>query len=145
LQATLTPGEQHLFASPLCTTRTAAYLAPGTGGRSLSTIAVAVRDIVFSAAWREGTHEPDFRVKLPVPGLDERILPVKDHFLLRQAELAGTGSDTQIHALTRAVRQMGEQVVVRLGLSRAFQSTAGQEAFCWLMADGFFSLVDPQP
>ena len=45
---------------------------------------------------------------------------------------------------TDAVQQMGDPVAVRLGLSRAFQGGAGNAA-CWLMADGFFSLKDPQP
>ena len=38
------------------------------------------------------------------------------------------------------------QVPGRLGLSRPFQATPGRgEGVCWLMADGFFSLTDPQP
>ena len=51
----------------------------------------------------------------------------------------------QIATLNTAVMQMGERVAVRLGLSRPFQSDARQPAMCWLMADGFFSLHDPQP
>jgi hypothetical protein len=47
--------------------------------------------------------------------------------------------------LTLAVEQMGEQVAVRLGLSRGFRSMPGRaESVCWLMADGFFSSNDPQ-
>jgi hypothetical protein len=40
---------------------------------------------------------------------------------------------------------MGDQVAVRLGLSRAFNSRSGEPGVCWLMADGFFSLTEPQP
>jgi hypothetical protein len=43
----------------------------------------------------------------------------------------------------RLVQQMGETVAVRLGLSRPFASQ-GQPPLCWLMANGFFSLDDPQ-
>jgi hypothetical protein len=35
---------------------------------------------------------------------------------------------------------------VRLGVSRAYSGTPGRAPnVCWLMADGFFSLTDPQP
>ena len=72
-------------------------------------------------------------------------MPVKDHFLLRRAELASDVVEGRIQALTFAVAQMGEQVVVRLGLSRGFQAAPGRaESVCWLMADGFFSFNDPQ-
>jgi hypothetical protein len=40
---------------------------------------------------------------------------------------------------------MGPRVVVRLGLSRSFSHAGGNSGRCWLMADGFFSAVDPQP
>ena len=41
---------------------------------------------------------------------------------------------------------MGEEVVVRLGPSRAFPPGVGcGPACCWLLADGFFSLTDPEP
>jgi hypothetical protein len=144
LQATITPVEQPLFGTALKPTRTAAFLEPGAGSRSLAGAVFATKQIVFSAVWRDGAAEPDFRVTLPVPSLGERVLPVKDHFLLRQAEIAGEGDEAQVNALMRAVRQMGEQVVVRLGLSRPYPP--GQaDASCWLMADGFFSLTDPQP
>jgi hypothetical protein len=144
LQATLTPPDQPLFGSPLKPTRTAASLEPNAGARSLAGVVVPAGAVTFSAAWRDGAGGPDFRVTLPVPSLGERILPVKDHFLLRQAELAGAGAEAPVRALGRAVRQMGEQVVVRLGLSRPYPP-GRPDAACWLMADGFFSLLDPQP
>lgn len=146
LQVTLTPEGQPPFGAPLATTRSSAYLAPGCGSRSLATLLVPARGIRFSAALREGAAEPDYRVTLDVPGLAGRQLPVKDHFLLRQAEMASTSLDFQVRALTRAVQQMGERIAIRLGLSRAFQPTPGRgSGFCWLMADGFFSFTDPQP
>jgi len=53
--------------------------------------------------------------------------------------------DARLGAMRDTVRAMGEAVVVRLGLSRAFQSEQGiSPARCWRMADGFFSLHDPQ-
>ena len=42
---------------------------------------------------------------------------------------------------------MGDTVAVRLGITRPFtpQEGAGRTpGLCWLMADGFFSLTDPQ-
>jgi hypothetical protein len=145
LQATLAPPDQPLFGEELTTTRWAAFLPPGAGQHSLASVLVPGGEVSFTALWREGALEPDFRARLPLPGLGERILPVKDHFLLRQAELSGSDLDAQVRALTRAIRQMGPQVVVRLGLSRAFQAREGAPGQHWLMADGFFSLEDPQP
>jgi hypothetical protein len=142
----MAPAGRPFYGAPLTATQAAAYLAPGTGERSLAAVTVPVRDITFTAARREGAAEPDYRVTLNLPGLPGRTLPVKDHFLLQRAELASTNLDAQVRALTLAVRQMGEEVVVRLGLSRAFQPTPHRaEGMCWLMADGFFSLTDPQP
>lgn len=139
------PGEP-LFGAPLTLTRATAYLPSGTGRRSLATVVVPTTGIHFSALHREGTEDPDVRVTLPVPDLAGRSLPVKDHHLLCRAELASDHLDGRVKALERAVRQMGEQVAVRLGLSRAFDGGGGQgEVACWLMADGFFSLTDPQP
>jgi hypothetical protein len=146
LRATTTPPDQPLFGAPLTTSRATAYLAPGTGARSLAGAVVPALGIRFTASWREGVAEPDYRVSLALPGLEGRMLPVKDHVLLCQAEGAATDLDGRVRALHRAVGQMGEQVVVRLGLSRAFQAAPGRfEGVCWLMADGFFSLTDPQP
>jgi hypothetical protein len=145
LEATAPKPEGSLFGAPLLTTRFAAYLPPGTGRRSLATVIVPAEEISFSFSRREGAPEPDVRVMLPVPPMGERLLIVKDHYLLRRAEESSSDPAGQIAALNTAVMQMGERVAVRLGLSRPFQSDAKQPAMCWLMADGFFSLHDPQP
>lgn len=145
LQATRTPPEKPWFGAALTTTRSAAYLIPGLGERSLTSVLVPARAIHFTASWREGTVEPDYRVTLDVGELQGRSLPVKDHFLLRRAEAASSEIHGRIRELTLAVQQMGESVAVRLGLSRGFQSTPGRrDSECWLMADGFFSSNDPQ-
>jgi hypothetical protein len=146
LQETTAPADKPLFGEELNRTRTAAYLMPGKGNRSLATVVVPAEKVTFGAVWREGTAEPDYRVTLDLPGLAQRTMAVKDHFLLRRAELASSNLNGQLRELARAVRQMGDQVAVRIGLSRAFQASPGRgEGFCWLMADGFFSLTDPQP
>lgn len=146
LQATATPPGQALFGAPLLTTRTGAHLGPSEGMRSLASAVVPGRTIAFTIAEREGRVEADYRVELDLPALDRRILPLKDHFLLERAELAGDSPLSRKRALELAVRQMGEQVVVRLGLTRPFASSPGAtEGVCWLMVDGFFSLADPQP
>jgi hypothetical protein len=146
LRATLTPADQPPFGAALRATRTSAFLPPGEGVRSLAGVVVPWAAVSFGHARREGMAEPDFRVKLTVPGLGECVLPLKDHYMLLQAERAGADPDAQAQALTRAVARMGEQVVVRLGLSRAFAAQPGRaDGACWLMADGFFSFTDPQP
>jgi hypothetical protein len=146
LEATLAPTGRPFFGTEMMTTRSAAYLRPGSGDRSLASIVVPAQQISFTASLREGTAAPDYRVTLGAPGLEGRMLPVKDHFLLQRAELASPNLDAQARAMTLAVRQMGSQVVVRLGLSRAFQGTATRSTgVCWLLADGFFSFNDPQP
>ena len=145
LQATLTPPEKPWFGQELTITRSSAFLTPGAGERSLASVVVPAQAIHFTASWRDGTPEPDYRVAIDVPGLEGRSLPVKDHFLLREAENASAEVYGRIRALTVAIERMGEQVAVRLGLSRGFQSTPGRaECACWLMADGFFSFNDPQ-
>ncbi len=145
LQATLAPPEKPWFGDALTLTRSAAYLTPGTGDRSLAGVLVPRHGIHFTASWRDGTPEPDYRVALDVPGLEGRSLPVKDHFLLQRAEIASDGVEGRIRALTLAVGQMVEPIAVRLGLSRGFQAApARSECLCWLMADGFFSFNDPQ-
>jgi hypothetical protein len=139
-------GKGSLFGEAMTTTRTGAYLPPGGGERSLATVLVAARAVSFGASQREGAGEPDIRVKLPVPGLGERVLAVKDHHLLLRARQSGLDLDEQPALLGDLVRGMGEYVAVRLGLSRPFQNTDAPHgsAACWLMADGFFSLSDPQ-
>jgi hypothetical protein len=146
LEATVPPSGEPLFGLPLATTRTGAYLTPGEGQRSLTTVIVPGDRLVFHAAHRLGAAEVDLRVELsvelPFDALTGKQLMVKDHHLLNRAAAAAKDPEGQTQALTEAVRQMGERVAVRLGLSRGFQS--GVTLLCWLMADGFFSLADPQ-
>jgi len=145
LNATVAKAGEPFFGERLTATRAAAYLKPGTGARSLATLIVSGREITFHANLREGEPEPDVRVKLHVPGLESRFLPVKDHHLLCRAEQGNTGLQEMLQTLNEAVASMGDRVAVRLGLSRAFSPRPDCEGFCWLMADGFFSLADPQP
>jgi len=146
LENTAIKPDESLFGAPLLTTRFAAYLPPGTGQRSLATIIIPADELSFSFSCREGATEPDIRVLLPVAPLGERLLIVKDHHLLLKAEWAASDPTRQITVLNQTIQQMGSQVAVRLGLSRAFQADAGRGSpMCWLMADGFFSLHDPQP
>jgi hypothetical protein len=141
----VTPGNS-LFGEPLVGMRALAYLPAGRGKRSLTTLVVPSRNIVFAASRRAGVAETDFRVTLPIPELGDRSLAMKDHHLLVRAARASEQVQEQVKALDEIVRQMGEQVAIRLGLSRPFQSVADREpAVCWLMADGFFSFSDPQP
>jgi hypothetical protein len=145
LQATLGPADLPLFGAPLTLTRAGAYLPPGGGARSLASVTLPAAAAEFTVVRRDGATEADCRVRLPLPGLGPRTLPLKDHFLICRAE-AAVDPVAQARALGDAVRGMGEQVLVRLGLSRPFVSEPGQgEGVCWLMADGFFSLTDPKP
>jgi hypothetical protein len=138
-QTTVAAGEP-LFGAPLLTTRAAAYLETATGLRSLATLTVPAHRLRLSGCWRAGSAESDIRVTLPLCGREDRSLAVC------RAEQAGTSLDAQVKFLTASVQAMGEQVAVRLGLSRGFQSAPGKPAaVCWLMADGFFSVSDPQP
>lgn len=142
---TVEPG-QSLFGAAPTTTYAAAYLQPGEGTRSLATIVVPASRVGFDVSERAGAVEPDVRVTLPVPGMRERTVPVKDHFLLAAAERAVPALTARAAVLNRLIRAMGESIAVRLGLSRSFQSGVGRgPSSCWLMADGFFSLADPQP
>jgi hypothetical protein len=146
LEATMTKSGESLFGVPLLPTRIAAYVPPATGLRSLTTQVVPSDEISFSFSHREGAPERDVRVMLPVPPMGERLLMVKDHHLLSEVENATNEPSQQIRFLNEAIQAMGSRVAVRLGLSRAFQADARQGgAMCWLMADGFFSLHDPQP
>jgi hypothetical protein len=142
---TVNPGEP-LFGVHLTGSRGAAYLKPGTGSRSLATLTVPAAKIHFCAALRGGMTEPDVRLTLDVPGLESCQLPVKDHHLLGRVERTAPSLQALPGMLDEYVRRMGEQVAVRLGLSRPFfgRPDAGP-GYCWLMADGFFSLADPQP
>ncbi len=142
---TVKPGDP-LFGVRLTPSHLAAYLRPGTGSRSLVTLLMPAGQITFRATLREGADEPDVRVMLHLSGLEGRLLPVKDHHLLLRAEKAGGQVQDMNQVLNEAVRQMGDPVAVRLGLSRGFTPREnGGPGYCWLMADGFFSFTDPQP
>src|SRR5438094_53856 len=78
------------------------------------------------APWRTGSAEPAGRVELPLPDLGKRWLPVKDHHLLQKAEHASNEVARRLDILHAAVQHIGEQVAVRLGLSRAFPPRANQ-------------------
>ncbi len=146
LAATATKSPEPIFGTPLVPTRSAAYVPPGSGQRSLATLVVPSCQICFTACQRDGALERDYRVSLPLPELGTRALPLKDHHLLRRAQAATGNLQGQVQVLNDALHQMGEQVAVRLGLSRPFQTAADRgPSMCWLMADGFFSLTDPQP
>jgi hypothetical protein len=146
LAATMASPGETLFGVHLKPSRMAAYLTPGTGARSLATMAVPGRQIAFRTAFRAGAPEPDVRMELRLPGMEGRLLSVKDHHLLCRAEQGSPGLEGRADMLTRLVSQMGEQVALRLGLSRAFTGRDGRgPGNCWLMADGLFSLNDPQP
>lgn len=138
------PGEP-VFGERLTLTHASAYLPPGHGRRSLATLTVPAEAVAFSASLREGAHEPDVLASLRIPPLEDRLLPVTDHHLLVRAQREAKSLTELTQAVTRSVQQMGEQLAVRLGLSRPFQASAGRETRCWLMIDGFFSLTDPQP
>lgn len=146
LEATAAKAEESIFGGPLILTRSAAYLQPGTGQRSLATVLMPTDGISFHASQREGAEGTDIRVAFRESCFGERWLPVKDHFLLGKAERAAADLNGQVRTLNQLVRHMGSRVAVRLGLSRAFPSVAGRSSpFCWIMVDGFFSLDDPQP
>jgi hypothetical protein len=146
LTGTVAPEGQPVFGGPLVPTRAAAYLEPGTGRRSLATVIVPAGSIRFSASRREGVAEAEVRMSVPLPDVGERLLPLKDHHLLCRAEAAAADLDGQVQALNRALQPMGEQVAVRLGLSRSYQpSDQRVPGKCWLMIDGLFSIADPQP
>jgi hypothetical protein len=140
-----TTVSNNLFGTRLKATRSAAFAEPGTGERSLTTLIVPAKEITFAGSWRSGSPEADVRVRLPIPEVDEGWLAVKDHHLLQRTSPADNKIETHLTALTTAVQGMGEQVAVRLGLSRGFDAAGQGPGRCWLMADGFFSLTDPQP
>jgi hypothetical protein len=146
LQATTARPGETVFGESLQLTHASAYLPPGHGQRSLATLIVPADRIRFSASRRDGAVDADIRAALRIPPLDDRLLPVKDHHLLLRSEQKARSLTEQVQTLEEMVRQMGEQVAVRLGLTRPFQSAPGAgEPRCWLMIDGIFSLSDPQP
>lgn len=144
LQATITPANQPIFGAALISAFRGAQLPPGTGQRSLATVVVPSKEIQVSASQREGAVEMDYRLTMPIAGLGVRSLPLKDHCLLKAAEGGSPTPDGRITALTQAIRQMDDQLAVRLGLTRPRSMTASAAAVCWLMVDGLFSLSDPQ-
>jgi hypothetical protein len=145
LTATMALPDRELFGAPLEATWAAAYLTPGNGASSLTTIRVPTAAVRFHVAHRVGAAESDVRVSLDAPGLAGRQLAVKDHHLLQRTEQAATDPERQTHALEESLRRMGDTLAVRLGLSRPFQARQDcGPAYCWVMADGFFSPTDPQ-
>lgn len=146
LEATLVPPGERAFGAELYRMRTAAYVKPGTGTRSLVSLIIHRRGLRFSIAHRSGRAEPDVRVTFLETALEGLTLAVKDHFLLRGAEQASADLEGRQSWMAGKIQTMGEQIVVRLGLSRPFPTQQEKgDKFCWLMADGFFSLTDPQP
>jgi hypothetical protein len=144
LQATAVPPGEPVFGEALLRTYSSAYLPPRHGARILATLLIPGSGIVFSASRRESSGEAEVRVALNIPPLGERFLPMKDHHLLLRAERGARNLTEQVRALQQEVRQMGETVAVRLGLSRPFAAAEGEEGKCWLMVDGIFSLAEPQ-
>jgi hypothetical protein len=144
LAATLLETGQPVFGVPLVTNRLSAYLPRGSGTRSLATNVVPSARIRFEAVWRAGATHSGVRICLTIPNVGERVLPVKDHFLLQRSEAAGGTPGDRGNLLNLLIKQMDEQIAVRLGLSRAFQSRASGTGVCWLMADGFFSFRNPE-
>jgi hypothetical protein len=146
LQETAVGDGQPLFGTPFLCPNGKAYLRPGTGSRSLVTVFVPRDRIAFTVERKPGTAELLYRVKLHVPGLQDYLLPLKDHFLIERVRQAAATVEGQWQALTSMVGEMGQRVAVRVGLSRAYSATGKDEdAACWLMADGFFSTANPQP
>ena len=143
LEATQIPPNRPPFGSCLTRSASSAYLAPGMGERSLSTVVVPRDGVQFVVTARPGGRA-DLRVRLEAPGFEGRLLPLKDHFLLRRAEQASSNLEVQRHCVQQAVREMGDRIAVRIGLSRPY-APAGGEPACWLMADWFFSYDDPTP
>ena len=68
-------------------------------------------------------------------------------YVASDVQIFAVDLNTQQQALTLALGQMGDSVAVRLGVTRPFAPQEGPgrtPGLCWLMADGFFSLTDPQ-
>jgi hypothetical protein len=144
LEATRAPAGRPLFGAPLTRTATSAYLMPGAGERSLTTVVLPAHSIQFVESDRPGRGGPDIRVWLEAPSFDGRFLPLKDHFLATRAEAAAPTLDGRLRFIRETVRAMGDPVAVRVGRSRPYAPHGG-EARCWLMADGFFSFAEPMP
>ncbi len=145
LQATTAETAEGLFGAPLRVSGSKTFLLPGEGERSLTTLMAPVGQIRFRAGRRtRESAATSIRVELPFPDLGLRTLPVTDHHLLSWAEQQSPRPEDQVDFLNGLVRQMGDRVAVRRGLSRPF-AHEGAPPVCWLMANGFFSMADPQP
>jgi hypothetical protein len=146
LQATLVPEGQPLFGAALRRDKQKAYLLANEGSRSLTSVAVRQKQIELFVERSAYKPEAVYRVRLHIPELDGLVIPFKDHFLLGRAEQASPTEAGRLRALQQAITQMGETVIVRLGVSRPYvHARSSSLPVCWLMADGFFSLSDPQP
>jgi len=131
---------------PLRRDKQKAYLLPSEGSRSLTSVAVRQKQIEMLVERRDYKPDANYRVRLHVPELEGLVIPFKDHFLLRRAEEAAPTDAGRLDALKAAVARMGEPVLVRVGVSRPYAHPGSSSLpVCWLMADGFFSLSDPQP
>lgn len=146
LEATLVPQGQPLFGVPLRRDKQRAYLLPNEGVRSLTSLVVRPTQIELLVQRRDYKPDADYRVRLHVADLDGLVIPFKDHFLLNRAEEASPADAGRLQALKLALAQMGQRVLVRLGVSRPYAYPGSSSLpVCWLMADGFFSMNDPQP
>jgi hypothetical protein len=146
LEATLVPEGQSLFGVLLRRDKQKGYLLPDEGVRSLTSVAVRQKQIEIFVQRREYKPEADYRVRLHVPDLEGLVIPFKDHFLLVRAEQEAPTDAGRLLAIQSEIARMGEPVLVRLGVSRPYaQAGSASLPVCWLMADGFFSMSDPQP
>lgn len=146
LEATLVPEGQPLFGAALRRDKHKAYLLPNEGARSLTSVAVRQQQLELFVERSAYRPEAAYRVRLHLPELEGLVIPFKDHFLLGRAEQASPTDTGRLQALKLALAQMGERVIVRLGVSRPYAFTGSSSLpVCWLMADGFFSSNDPQP
>jgi Dual OB-containing domain len=142
LRATDSVTTDGLFGEPLRASRSGRFLDPGRGRRSLTTLLVRADRIRFD-------HCPDttrhaVRVRIGVPGLEDSSLPVTDHHLLLHAERQAPQPRQVVAEAQRRIDGMGSTVAVRFGLSRPYAPGDAGEPVCWLMANGFFSLADPE-
>jgi hypothetical protein len=146
LEATVVPEGQPLFGVPLRRDRQKAYLLPSEGARSLTSVVVRQKQIELFVERREYKPDANYRVRLHVPELEGLVIPFKDHFLLRRAEEASPTDAGRLQALQEATARLGDPVLVRVGVSRPYAPPGSSSLpVCCLMADGFFSLNDPQP
>jgi hypothetical protein len=120
LQATVPGPGELLFGVPLVKGRATAHLRPRTGKRSLTSLLVHPHQLAFHVGERQGRAAPDHRVHIEAVPLCGLQLPITDHHLLLRAEQAGLEPRARAAALTAAVREMGDPILIRLGLTRPF-------------------------